>query len=288
MNTRSLREANEQAGDVHCSFPPNWERWSSVVFLSPHSDDAAISVPFHMLCLTMAGKECCMVTCFSKSDFVLFGDSGDANITTELRKSEDARFTASLGPNCHPRWLDLPDAPLRGYPLQDLRKGHKFGGQEHSLIRQISRGLHLILKPGCTVFVPLGIGSHIDHRIVHEAGVSIANSGCHETVFYEEFPYVLQEDERKIRSRIAALETSLHGRLTPFSSRGNRVLEIRTAAASCYPSQVSAKRITEILAADTAHLRCSSERAWQFFRQKFKERKEDSPVPAGLKKGGLL
>jgi hypothetical protein len=58
------------------------------------------------------------------------------------------------------------------------------------------------------VLVPLGIGDHVDHRLVAEAGRRLA-AGGHPVGFYEDRPYVSFASEDEVARRAAGLELDL-------------------------------------------------------------------------------
>lgn len=244
--------------------PEGWPKWKEIVILSPHSDDAAFSVAGHMFHLSGAGKESCLLTCFSMSAFTQSAAHGDASSTTELRKREDSGYAGALGPRCKAAWLDLPDAPLRGYDLREVCHSGEFTAEERILACRLKdRLLNGFLPRGSAVFAPLGIGGHIDHRLVHEAAVELAKLGRFSMVFYEDMPYAAACKESEISRRILALESRLNGSLACSRYETSRLLDIRRSAASCYPSQVRPETLHKIFNADPLIGHYTYERVWQ-------------------------
>jgi LmbE family N-acetylglucosaminyl deacetylase len=249
--------------------PEGWPKWTEIVIFSPHSDDAAFSVAGHMFHLSGAGKEFCLLTCFSISAFTQSAAHGDAGSTTELRKREDSSYAGTLGPRCKAAWLDLPDAPLRGYNLREVCQAGEFTAEERILACRLrDHLLSGILPRGSVVFAPLGIGGHIDHRLVHEAAVELAKLECFPVVFYEDMPYAAACQESEISRRILALESRLKGSLACSRYETPRLLDIRRSAASCYPSQVRPETLHKIFNADPPIARYTYERVWRLRRTK--------------------
>jgi LmbE family N-acetylglucosaminyl deacetylase len=93
-------------------------------------------------------------------------------------------------------FLDLPDAVFRGYEGDDELLGSPRLDDDAPLAlihREIAR-----LEPQ-TVYVPLGVGNHVDHRLCREVGVALVGEPrrwvmpgtewAGNVVFYEDFPY---------------------------------------------------------------------------------------------------
>lgn len=111
-----------------------------------------------------------------------------------IRKAEDERFAYFIESAIVD--LDLPDAVHRGYETDGSRLGTPYPGDEPPtdvLRREILR-----LEPQ-QVYIPLGIGGHVDHRLVRDAGVAmLADEDAwvmpgprlvDRLSFYEDFPY---------------------------------------------------------------------------------------------------
>jgi LmbE family N-acetylglucosaminyl deacetylase len=93
-------------------------------------------------------------------------------------------------------FLDLPDAVFRGYEGDDELLGTPRPDDDAPLDRirrEIAR-----LEPQ-TVYVPLGVGNHVDHQLCREVGVALVGEArrwvmpgpewAGNVVFYEDFPY---------------------------------------------------------------------------------------------------
>jgi LmbE family N-acetylglucosaminyl deacetylase len=262
-----LRDDRPLPASVPC-LPEGWPKWGEIVILSPHSDDAAFSVAGHMFHLSGAGKEFCLLTCFSISAFTQSAAHGNASSTTELRKREDSGYAGVIGPRCRAAWLDLPDAPLRGYNLRQVCHSDEFTAEDRIVADGLKDLLNGILPRGSVVFAPLGIGGHIDHRLVHDAAVELAKLERFPMVFYEDMPYAAACEESEISRRILALESRLNGSLACSRYETPRLLDIRRSAASCYPSQVRPETLHKIFNADPPLARYTYERVWQLRRTK--------------------
>src|SRR3954451_16308351 len=119
------------------------------------------------------------------------------------RRVEDERFAYFAEASII--FLDLPDAVFRGYegdeqllggPRQDDVSPHEI------LRREITR-----LEPQ-RVYLPLGVGNHVDHRLCAETGVRLLQEGrrwvmpgpdyAGKVAFYEDFPYAWWSDFRRL------------------------------------------------------------------------------------------
>ena len=102
-------------------------------------------------------------------------------------------------------FLDLPDAVFRGYEGDDQLLGEPRDGDiavSDLLRREIDR-----LEPQ-QIYLPLGVGGHVDHQLCRKAGVDMLALGARwvmpgpeyagTVVFYEDFPYAFWNDFRTL------------------------------------------------------------------------------------------
>lgn len=159
---------------------------ATALFLSPHLDDAVFSCAGLMRELEDQGARVIVATVFTH------GDAGHA-----LRRAEDDAAAALLGfTTVH---LGHCDAPFRepGYrTFRELLFGwHAEDAATVAAVRADLRGLrgeHGAMR----VFAPLGVGTHVDHRVVHEAAMG---DGTDEVCFYEERPYAYARGLTELR-----------------------------------------------------------------------------------------
>lgn len=233
------------------------------VVLSPHSDDAAFSIPGTLCQLTAHHIPVELVTCFSFSAFVKGGRDAAAETITALRKKEDQRYMATVGPLCNSIWLDLRDAPLRGYELSSVCDRNALSRGDFRLVTDIFERVRQRLFPGSALFVPLGIGDHVDHRIVHEAGKRFVAEHAHQIIFYEEIPYSLHLPPKRI-AQVAQRTVHSAGCDTGLIfTAGPNLLSIKVAAAQCYPTQIEPAKAATILQDARHRVYLSQERLWE-------------------------
>lgn len=170
------------------------------LFIQPHYDDVALSCGGTAAAWSVAGCEPRIVTVFA-SEIVheMVGELAarkharwqldDPDAVHALRREEDARAADVLG--CSVRWLGLPDAIYRGdrYP-DDAALYGPLHPEEVALATHLADELVQLpeWRPLTQVFVPLGVGDHVDHQLAFEAGRQLAQRGI-EVWAYEDLPY---------------------------------------------------------------------------------------------------
>jgi LmbE family N-acetylglucosaminyl deacetylase len=183
--------------------PPLLTRPAQHLFLSPHYDDIPLSAGATVRLLADRG--------LAPQTLVVFGSEPDrarslstfaeamherwgltANEVIANRQAEEAAAAAVLG--AETRVLPFRDAIYRGDAY--LSNEDLFGTpatEEASLPAVIAASLGLDDSPDASVriYAPLGVGKHVDHQIVHQAGQELAGSGW-EVWFYEDIPYALK------------------------------------------------------------------------------------------------
>jgi len=164
-----------------------------VLFLSPHLDDAVFSCATRILREVETGADVIVATIFSHarrrspqwSDYV-------------ARREEDRRALHRLG--ARPRWLGLLDAPWRNPFYNSFRRIVLETAPKDKVYAAIVRLKlsHLIneLKPD-VLYIPLAVGTHIDHRLVFAAATS-RPAKC-ARIFYEDQPYALVRSAVEMR-----------------------------------------------------------------------------------------
>jgi LmbE family N-acetylglucosaminyl deacetylase len=163
------------------------------LFLSPHLDDAILSCGGRILRHVARGEPVVLLTAFSHADPA---DTAD----WAARRREDQAAAARLGAQV--QWLGMPDAPFRDPHYVDFAAitGPHAPGDARWRERLRER-LHAVvqsLRP-TAIYAPLGVGDHVDHRLVHEAASALAPA----PLAYEDHPYALVP--HAVRRRLDAL-----------------------------------------------------------------------------------
>ena len=223
----------------------------SIIYLSPHLDDAVLSCGGQIAQLVRAGQVVRVVTVFAgdvpadaaNSPFVqeLHARWGLGDNPPAARRAEDRAALEILGarathlpfPDCVYR-LGRMGAPL--YPTRDAIFG-TVAKVEMPLIDEIVRALRRLRVPrDARVILPLTAGHHVDHQIVRTAGerwCKTRDAKCMGRVaYYEDYPYAENPDEMT-----AALhEERLQAELITLEEDS---LAAKVAAIACYRSQIS-------------------------------------------------
>ena len=177
-------------------------------YLAPHLDDAVLSCGGLIHRQAQKGESTLVITVFADSphyaelsDFASMlhstWDLGPDPVA--VRRAEDIRAVSTLGADhLHLQHQDCiyRRAPTGGdwfYPTPDNILGAIHPGDVR-LLEDLGQELRAILPPRgrATLCAPLGVGHHIDHRIVHRCAAALLFDG-HDVRFYEDYPYSLRE-----------------------------------------------------------------------------------------------
>lgn len=212
------------------------------IFVAPHLDDAALSCGGQIAQFRAANERVLAVTLCAgtpPADAALtpFAEYlhrewalGDDPIAR--RRDEDVRALALLG--CDVLHLDLLDAPYRVpmYGVGDGWRGHVAANDPLAPASiEILRQLHL-QQPDARLYVPLGVGNHVDHQVVCAAGFELAARDAR-VMWYEDAPYAAKQPE-SIRQRLTALSAQLQPRVVDITVFLKQKLE----AIAVYQSQL--------------------------------------------------
>jgi LmbE family N-acetylglucosaminyl deacetylase len=218
---------------------------SMAIFLSPHYDDVVLSCGGTVARLADSGQTPVIVTIFAGAtldelltEFASWKharwgiDSVDA--VQGQRQAEDLAAAAILG--CRTHWLGYPDAIYRADRYtSDKELFGTIHTIEHGLIDLIADEIRS-LPEWCdegTIYVPLGIGDHVDHQLIYAVGQQLAQGGAR--VFaYEDCPYAIHTPSGVDR-RLAALAGEIG--LAEYITIGTAI-ERRISAIHAYRSQL--------------------------------------------------
>ncbi|HSV85789.1 MAG TPA: PIG-L family deacetylase [Levilinea sp.] len=213
------------------------------VYLSPHYDDAVLSCGGVIWEQVNIGETVVIWTIFSGnppegplSDYALEHHRrwGVADSLISLRRSEDQAACAAVG--AKPGYFDLPDCIYRRLPGGEAvinNREHLFSPVhpgETGLISFITRMVEAKLHPADRLVCPLGVGGHVDHRMVRAAVEAIDRPVWH----YADFPYtILPEFQFRLEDWVSPGSQRLHYQI---SEQG---LAAWQAGVARYSSQIS-------------------------------------------------
>ncbi|NEO44067.1 MAG: hypothetical protein F6K55_07980 [Moorea sp. SIO4A3] len=159
------------------------------LLLSAHADDVAYSIGG--LLLKGYCHEPKLVTVFQKSIYAPYSvESGSSEaVICNIRYAEDIAYANKLG--LQHEGIGLKDVTLRGYTNLDTIftvTDYRQDPDAEASIQAIQSFLNT--QTGVTrLWVPLGIGKHIDHIILQKAVLLWSATSSLEKIFYEDVPY---------------------------------------------------------------------------------------------------
>ncbi len=173
----------------------------TVLVLSPHLDDAAFSCGGTMARMADAGWRVVLATAFTRSVHPATGFALacqlDKGLPAEvdylaLRRAEDEVAADILGV-AELRWLDLPEAPHRGYGSAAALFGELGADDEvwrplAAMVDDLVQAVHPALVLG-----PQGLGAHVDHRQMIRA---VQHAALHAPLaYYRDTPYAIRNPD---------------------------------------------------------------------------------------------
>jgi LmbE family N-acetylglucosaminyl deacetylase len=130
-------------------------------------------------------------------------EAAEAGDLMATRRLEDERYAAFA--EVSSVWLDLPDAVFRGYAGDEELLGTP-RDDDPAPVELLRREL-VRLEPQ-RVYLPLGVGGHVDHQLARDAGMALLADPrrwvmpgvpfADMVVFYEDFPYAWWEEFRSL------------------------------------------------------------------------------------------
>jgi LmbE family N-acetylglucosaminyl deacetylase len=160
------------------------------VIISPHLDDAALSLGAAMLAGSL-GSSPHIVVVFSVSNYTFeMPGTGDVEVVTRTRKSEETTVCRLMKASL--QFLDYGEPLVRGACREFEEVFNKdFKPTSDPLYHRIAGDVRRILdqrKPGLLIF-PLALGDHLDHILLNSIGLALlADSGAR-IMFFEDLPY---------------------------------------------------------------------------------------------------
>ena len=165
--------------------------------LSPHLDDAAFSCGGTLARLAAQGWDVTLCTAFTRSmpsptGFALAcqldkGLPPDVDYMA-LRRAEDRIACSRLGASS--LWLDLPEAPHRGY--SDAKALFAPPSDEDAVLAPLSDRLRGLLEiPPALLLAPQALGGHVDHVLLVTALRSVLPAG-QPVWWWADFPYAMR------------------------------------------------------------------------------------------------
>ena len=214
------------------------------LFLSPHADDAIACCGGTIAQLVAQEQTASIYTLFcgtatppfSPVATALHDTWGKPKDVQRLRRAEDEAAAARLGVplaygdvleatyrrDPHGQWLYTDLAAIFGtrHPADDALLPHLTDTIRQRIPTRATR-----------LYMPLGIGQHVDHLLLFEVGQALSRAG-YAVAFYEDFPYALQK--AAYQHRLSAV-SHLQATVVSF---GEAALLAKIDAFNYYRSQI--------------------------------------------------
>lgn len=216
------------------------------LFISPHFDDAVLSCGGTIHQLTQRGETVTIIT-------VMAGGLPDPLPDTPIIRDLHTRWQAGHDPIAARREEDIAAAERLGAAVRHLDigdcvyrtvDGSALYPSEESLFGEIQpddpaiSALEKMSLPNSaplTVYIPLGVGHHVDHQIVRNWGLGLLDGEpAYEIRFYEEYPYT--KDQQAIGEALAFFARPLVQQDTQLTAAD---ITAKIEAVGCYTSQIS-------------------------------------------------
>lgn len=236
-----------------------------ICIVSPHRDDACLSLGMSLIRWARAGHRIRIVNCFTRSASAPYSDADTvhANDRTSyvsaVREKEDKVFLRRV-PGAEMVDLRLKDAPLR------MRcKEHEVHGrpvnEADPAIAKIATALEKRVGSNQVdlLLLPFGIGRHVDHSTAREAALPFARElACG---FYDDMPYPsLVDADLEVNELREEIATHTAWQIVPLLCRaGITAASMKRELARIYCSQIDEATVDAI--AEIAG-RDNGERIW--------------------------
>lgn len=215
------------------------------IFLSPHYDDVVLSCGGTVALADRRGERPMVITIFGGevpdeiiTDFAKWkhGRWGAKDVEDIILRRQEEDWNAMRTLGARSRWLGYPDAIYRGDRY--LSDPSLFGtpqAVEIGLVDLIAAELRHLPEwdERATVYVPLGIGEHVDHQLVFAVGQCLAACGIR-VLAYEDCPYAMHTPtgvDRRLAEIVQEVGEEMHTSIA--ATLGQRI-----AAISAYRTQV--------------------------------------------------
>ncbi len=209
----------------------------AVLVVSPHFDDVPLSLGQSLLDGSLAAASRVDVrVVFGRTNWCLqlHPTRRRARVVTAWRRAEEAAAARRFGYRI--RAEPLEEAILRTGTLdaEEFRSG---GASGDPLVGAVEALLWQWRTEADVLWMPAGVGRHVDHEIVAAAGARLAAADPSSIAFYEERPYTSWLDLEGIEAQVADLGLDL----TAVSVSGAISADTQRSVGRIYRSQIDAE-----------------------------------------------
>lgn len=204
-----------------------------------------------------AGHRLEVLNCFTQTEYAPYSDidslhgNDRRSFASAVRRREDIAWNKLLGGRLKITDLDMLDAPLRLACAVDevltveIRPGDRAVARIAGSLRKLAEKAE---AGKLALVLPLALGDHIDHRVVHQAAIEALRGAPLPIAFYEDLPYAAREG---IAETIEARAEATGFALQPSFTQGANATPSESArrkygVAECYDSQIDTKVASKI------------------------------------------
>lgn len=212
------------------------------IIISPHCDDAALSLGGALINKILIPKA--IINVFTKTNWTIRGE-GNVNEITKLRVGEDTKMFKTL--KIVTKYLGLKDAGLRenykGINNKYLDK--TLSPTRDPIWNKLIKLIDNVYEEYEEIdnwFFPLGLGGHIDHRILRE--IALKNKELlklKNIYFYEDVGYDDTESEEKVKELIKTIPLVLNPKKLKYKN-----IEAKLDLIKHYSSQIDPDMLSQV------------------------------------------
>lgn len=216
----------------------------SLTVLSPHQDDAALSLAATIGAAARRGHSVRIINCFTVSDYAPHSTARTLAEIAAVRNAEDREFATRVGTGIEVVDLGMEDAPIRlGCSVGEVRR-RKVGRREREDAAAIAAKAAGMIEG--LVLAPLALGTHIDHLVAREAGIRLAREG-RAVAFYEDLPYAGELRECCILRAADEAARRVGSKLAGAVMRDGEAASRKRFAIEAYQSQLARTQFDAVI-----------------------------------------
>ncbi|MBF0168940.1 MAG: PIG-L family deacetylase [Alphaproteobacteria bacterium] len=210
---------------------------SEFVVAAPHPDDAAFACGGLLAEAIRRGIPVAIHTLFTVTTFADGKTYDDPALPTAKRRKEEEAYAALLGQGCKLVYHDFEEALVRKQgSFEAIYDPNAFGPIDQAAADDIAHILKAATGEGKTLLLPMGLGHHLDHSLVRDAGLGITPLPAR-LYLYEDLPYAQDYTPDDI-GIIAQGFAAAHARTASANLISYPDFEaIKRKGMACYPSQ---------------------------------------------------
>lgn len=205
-----------------------------VTIVSPHFDDAPLSLGQSLLDGALHGCRVRVRVVFARTNFTrwVHPTRGRAGPISLWRRAEESVAQVAFGY----RVATSPheEVVLRTGELDPAVLLDPTSELDDALVDTLTAQARRWRGDGSTVLFPAGIGGHLDHRLVAEAGRRLLAEHPDRIGFYEDRPYASLVDPGVVDETLRAIDPAL----VPVDVSGPVTERLHRRLRRCYPSQI--------------------------------------------------